>query len=240
MEYSLHKQLKGLYCDAGSQTEVPLGDYRIDVVNQAGTLIEIQHSSLAAIKPKCLELLSEHKLLVVKPIVRHRQLIKLDEKEGKIVSRRKSPKTGSWLSAFEELVYFTGVFPHSNLAMEFLLVDIQETRYPGHGRRRRRRESDHQIQDLELVEIVDRARLKRATDLFNWLPFEKIPRQFDTEELAQAMQVDRPTAQRITYCLREMGAVRQRGKRGNANVYQRPVRRIKSPSTRPRRRQQPA
>ena len=87
-----------------------------------------------------------------------------------MIQSRKSPKRGTLLDLFEELVYFTGVFPDKNLTMEFLLVDIEETRYPGHGRRYRRRESDHQVQDLSLVEIIDRKTIHTATDLFHWLP----------------------------------------------------------------------
>ena len=227
MEHSLHKALKSIYCLDGCEQEVVLGKYRIDVVNDQGILIEIQHSSLSAIKPKCLDLLEEYPLRVVKPLVRNKTLVKLDEKNGKILSTRQSPKKGSWLTAFEELVYFTGVFPHPNLAMEFLLVDIRETRYPGHGRRRRKRESDFQVQDLELLEVVDRAEVIQPTDLFQWLPFEQIPLRFDTDELAQALQADREVAQRIAFCLRETGAVRHKGKRGRANLYQRPTRRIR-------------
>lgn len=227
MEHSLHKQLKSVYCRGQATQEVTLGDYRIDVVAEDGTLIEIQHSSLAAIKPKCKQLLCDHQLLVVKPIIRHKQIIKLDDREGKELSSRQSPKKGSWLSAFEELVYFTDVFPHSNLVMELLLVDIRETRFPGHGRRRRRRENDFQVQDLELVEVVDQVEIRNAYDLFKFLPFEEIPGKFDTEELANAIGGDRDVAQRIAYCLREMGAVRLNGKRGRSNLYQRPIRRIK-------------
>ena len=50
MEYSLHKSLKEVYCDEGAQLEVVFGDYRIDVVDGSGLLIEIQHGSLSAIK----------------------------------------------------------------------------------------------------------------------------------------------------------------------------------------------
>lgn len=62
MEHSLHKQLKMLYCESGATQEVKLGDYRIDVVDSSGLLIEIQHSSLSAINRKCQHLLDEHRL----------------------------------------------------------------------------------------------------------------------------------------------------------------------------------
>lgn len=224
MEHSLHKQLKMLYCESGATQEVKLGDYRIDVVDSSGLLIEIQHSSLSAINRKCQHLLDEHRLLVVKPIIRTKEIIKLAERDGEEISRRKSPKRGSWLTAFEELVYFKQVFPHPNLEMDLVLVDIREKRFPGHGRRYRWRKNDHQVQDLELVDVVETIKLRRSTDLYQLLPFESIPIKFDTNDLANAVDIDRADAQRIAYCLREMGAVRSLGKRGRSCYYQRPVR----------------
>ncbi|MCP4007438.1 MAG: hypothetical protein GY725_24920 [bacterium] len=55
--------------------------YGIDVVRE-GELIEIQHGSLAAIRGKIRDLLQSHRVLVVKPIVRRKQLVKQDAKGG--------------------------------------------------------------------------------------------------------------------------------------------------------------
>ena len=75
METSLHRDLKALYADANAQFEVPLGNYRIDVVT-GGRLVEIQHGSLAAIRDKVRSLLGRHEVVVVKPIVRSKLLVK--------------------------------------------------------------------------------------------------------------------------------------------------------------------
>lgn len=56
METSLHRDLKTVYADQDAQFEVPLGQYRIDVVNGC-ELVEIQHGALAAIRDKVRELL---------------------------------------------------------------------------------------------------------------------------------------------------------------------------------------
>ena len=146
METSLHRQLKQLYADPGARVEAPLDNYRIDVICD-GELIEIQHGSLAAIRRKVQDLLLDHRVLVVKPIVRQKRLVKQQTKGGRILGRRMSPKRGSVIDLFDELIYFTRVFPHQNLALDVPLVDVEEWRYPGHGRRRRRRGNDHQVED---------------------------------------------------------------------------------------------
>ena len=43
----------------------------------------------------------------------------------------------TYTDLFDDLVHFTRVFPHRRLTLEVPLVDIEEWRYPGHGRRRR-------------------------------------------------------------------------------------------------------
>ena len=217
METSLHRQLKAHYAADASQQEVACEGYRIDAVRR-GRLIEIQHGSLAAIRDKVAVLLQRHRVLVVKPIVARKYLIKLDRRGGNVVHRRRSPKRGQMLDLFDELVYFTRVFPHPRLALEVPLVEVEELRYPGHGRRRRRRARDFQIQDQRLLRIVQTHRFRTLADLRNVLP-RKLPATFHTRHVAEALQVPRWTAQRVCYCLRETGAIHVVGKQGNALLY---------------------
>jgi hypothetical protein len=218
METSLHRQLKEIYADSGAKTEVPLGPYRIDVVS-GSELVEIQHGSLAAIRDKVRRLVTHHRVIVVKPIVVRKRLIKRRTKSGPVVDRRLSPKQGSVLSLFDELVYFTRVFPHHNLCLEVPLVDIEEWRYPGHGRRRRRRHNDYQVEDQKLTRVHKIHHFRTAADLLRILPADKLPTPFHTQHLADALSIDRWVAQRIAYCLRKTGACRQVGKQGNTLLY---------------------
>jgi hypothetical protein len=226
METSLHQQLKAMYAGDTGQVEVRLGDYRIDAV-VGKELIEIQHAGLGAIRDKIRTLLAGHTVRVVKPIVASKTLIKRDSLGGKIVSRRQSPKRGQLLDIFDDLVHFSNVFPHRRLSLEVLLVDIEEYRFPGHGRRRRWRRGDHQREDQHLVAVRSKHTFRTAGDLWGLVP-TGLPRAFHTGHLAERMGVDRWVAQRMAYCFREIGAVRQVGKQGNAHLYEAAVRRRKS------------
>lgn len=218
METSLHRELKLLYAGRQAQFEVPLAGYRVDAV-AGGQLIEIQHGSLAAIRDKIRELLEEHRVTVVKPIVVNKLLVKQSAKGGEVLARRLSPKRGILLDLFDELVHFTRVFPHRRLTLEVLLVDIEEWRYPGHGRRRRWRANDHQVEDQKLTVIHEKHRLRTAADLAALVRCP-LPQPFHTGDLAQSLDVRRWIAQRIVYCFHQMGALRQVGKQGNAWLYQ--------------------
>lgn len=219
METLLHKQLKEMYCGKGARMEVPLGGYRIDVI-RGDELVEIQHGSLAAIRDKTAVLLKAgHRVLVVKPVIARKRLIKLAARGGKIVSQRYSPKRGDVFDLFDDLVYFTKVFPHKRLAIETLLVEVEELRFPGHGKRRRWRINDFQVESQRLVEVQRIHRFNTTDDLLRLLPSD-LPKPFSTADLAQRMDIERGVAQRIAYCLREMGAVSVVGRRSSGWQYE--------------------
>jgi hypothetical protein len=218
METSLHRQLKAIYAKQDARTEVPVGRYRIDAVVD-DLLIEVQHASLASLRDKVRDLLREHRVLIVKPIIARKQLVKRARKNGRVMDRRRSPKRGSMIDLFDELVYFTGVFPHDNLTLDVPLVDIEEWRYPGHGRRRRRRDNDFVVEDQRLVALRQIRRFRTAADLVGLLP-SGLPTPFHTGHVATALGMQRWVAQRIAYCLRKTGAVDEVGKQGNARLYE--------------------
>ncbi|TWT46404.1 hypothetical protein [Botrimarina hoheduenensis] len=219
MATSLHQQLKALYAGDLGEQEVRVGRYRIDAVRD-DLLIEVQHGGLAAIRDKVRALRRRHDVLVVKPIVARRRLIKLDCQGGTEVGRRWSPKRGIAAHLFDELVHFTRAFPHKRVRIEAPLVEVEELRYPGHGKRRRWRENDFIVEDQRLVRVVETIELATRDDLWR-LVGGPLTDPFDTAELAAALDAPRWVAQRAAYCLREMGAAREVGKRGNARLYAR-------------------
>jgi len=218
METSLHRQLKAMYAGDEARTEERLDGFRIDAI-RGKQLIEIQHGSLAAIRDKIGRLLEKHRVLVVKPLVMKKTLVRQDAKGGSVLSRRRSPKVESVLSLFDELIYFTRVFPHRNLILETPLVEVEELRYPGHGRRRRWRENDFLVEDQRLVAIHDTHRFKTNQDLLALLP-PNLPQTFHTGHIAQGLLIQRWIAQRMTYVLRKCGALAECGKSGNARLYE--------------------
>ncbi len=219
METTLHRQLKAMYAPTAEATEVRLGRWRIDAVRQE-ELIEVQLGPLAAIGRKTQQLLREHRLRVVKPLVLRWHLVRLGRKGGRELSRRWSPKQGRLWHVFQELVHFMRVFPHDHLQLELLGVHVRQWRYPSSARRRWGRRG-YAVQDVELLSVEKRVLLHRGTDLWQLLP-EQVPDPFDTAQLAQVLDAPRWQAQQVAYCLRRAGAVRVLGKRGNALVYSRP------------------
>ncbi len=220
METSLHRQLKEIYAGEGGDVEVRRGRYRIDAI-RGDLLIEVQRSGLASIRAKIADLLAlGHRVLVVKPIIACKRIVKHLSKDGAETSSRRSPKRGSALDFIDDLVHFGTVFPHERLVIETPLVEIEEHRFPGAGKRRRRRATDYQIADQKLIEIMETREYRSARDLLSILP-KDIPDQFDTACLASHLKIQRFAAQRIAYGLRTVGALIAVGKHGNAVQYER-------------------
>ena len=118
---------------------------------------------------------------------------------------------------------FAGHTAVRGLTLDVPLVEIEEWRYPGHGRRRRWREDDFRVEDQLLVAIVSENRFCDTMDLLRLLP-DGLSQPFHTGQLAERLAVDRWIAQRIAYCLRKTGGLVHAGKQGNALLYTLPFR----------------
>jgi hypothetical protein len=215
MESTLHRQLKMLYGGAAADVEVQVDGYRIDAVVR-GRLIEIQQASLSALRDKVKRLLETHRVVVVKPLVSRKYLIRRDTPGGEIVSARYSPTRETVLNLFEDLVHFVHVFPHPRLTIEVVLTTQEEHRIT--RVRRRRRGPDFRVADRLLVDVVSTQKLKTAADLRKLLP-TALPAEFTTAELAHHAQIPRWLAQKMAYCLRKTGAIDVVGKQRNAVLY---------------------
>ncbi len=217
METSLHRTLKERYAIGGSgRPEIRVKGFRVDAVDDAGRLVEVQSGALGPLRHKLGSLLPEHRIRIVKPVVLNRRVVRRLRPDGQNMSSRRSPKRGALVDVFDDLIGVARVFPHANLEIEVLGVAIDEIRIP------RRRWPGYRVFDRCLGTIHESASLVRAADLWTLLPhglFEQRP--FMTHELAKAL--DRPVsfAQRVAYCLRLTGAARVIGKSGNRLIYSR-------------------
>ncbi|MGB7345887.1 MAG: hypothetical protein WBD20_16845 [Pirellulaceae bacterium] len=218
METTLHQQLKRCYADGEENTEVVLGNYRIDAIRD-DELIEIQWSSLSSIRSKSQSLLKRHKLRVVKPLIARTRILKVKSKGGAIVSRRMSPKRGNVLELFEELIYFTRVFPHPNLTIEVPMVCVDQVRIPRKGRKRHR-QKDYKVLDVSLESVDQTHEFREPSDLLTLIPWKERPTSFDTADIAAAIDRPRWVAQQIAYVLKHTGAISEVSRKRSGIIYE--------------------
>lgn len=212
---SLHQQLKQQYVSDEARHEQTLAGYRIDAIDGRGRLIEVQCASLSAIRDKVRVLVSEHQVIVVKPLVARRQVVTLNPVDLTPLRVRYSPLRQTLAHVFQELVHFS-VFPHPRLRLDVVLTEQQELRLPPTERTSWRRK--YSVHDRVLVAVQQKISLKTSADLWQALNVE-LPESFTTAELAAACGMPRWLAQKAAWCFRRMGQLEVCGKRGNSIEY---------------------
>ena len=213
-ESSLHRALKTWISEDGDRIEATVDGVVVDVLRD-NELIEIQTGNFAGFKKKLVRLLDAHRIRLVYPLVQERWIEKYGT-DGRRLSRRKSPRRGHIVQIFLELVYIKDWLLHPNLTLQVLMVQDEEIRLDdGKGSWRRRGVS---IADRRLVSVVSSQTFATASDYRQTLP-DNIPDAFTTADLATATRQRRRVAQKMAYCLREMGIIVPVGKRGRSILY---------------------
>jgi hypothetical protein len=216
-ENPLHAGLKEWYAEPDDRVEVGIDGYVVDIV-RGDLLIEIQTGSLYPIRDKLRTLVKDHPVRLICPLAQDKYIVKLPKQEGGEVSRRKSPKHCRVVDLFDELVTMPDLLQNSNFGIEALLTKEEEVRRHEAGRAWRRR--GWVIQERRLIEVVDRQLFEKPAEMVRLIPTD-VAQPFTTADLAEAVDIRRRLAQKMAYCLRNMGAITQVGKDGNAYLYER-------------------
>ena len=214
-EHSLHSAIKDWYRVSGDEVEVKVGDFTVDIL-RGDLLIEIQTGNFSAVKKKLVKLLHRNRVRLVYPIAKLKWIVH-KSRTGEFVRRRKSPKKGRLLDLFYELVYAPDLIRDGNFSLEVLLIEEEEWRCnDGLGSWRRRGVS---VKDRKLLNVFDRFVFEDSRDFLEFLPKE-LDECFTNKVLALKLGVSVRLAQKMTYCLRKMGAISIVGKRGNELFFQ--------------------
>jgi hypothetical protein len=214
-EKPLHAALKAWYAQPGDRFEVPVDGSIIDIIRNE-LLVEIQTRGFSALKRKLEKLVVSHTVRLVYPVAVEKWIVRLSDDGAAREGRRKSPKRGSILELFRELVSFPHLISHPNFSLEVLLIQEEEVRQRGPARNWRRR--GWGTVERRLVQVVDRRLFATPADLAALLP-PALDEPFTTAGLAEAIGQPRWLAQKMVYCLRSMGAIAEAGKQVKATRY---------------------
>lgn len=215
---SIHESIKQWYSKPGDQLEAWVDGYLIDIV-RGERLIEVQTGNFSSIRGKIRELLCNHVVRIVHPVVVNKWIIRLDA-HGEQASQRKSPRKGRLEDMFRELVYLSNIWRSPNLSLEVLLIDAEDVLIDdGKGSWRRKYWS---IQDKRLVTIRESEVYTRPTDFLRLLA-DNLPNKFTTSHIAETSGLKLNIARKMAYTLRKMGVIKDIGKHGRATLYTRAV-----------------
>jgi hypothetical protein len=213
-EYSLHSQIKEWYKISGDRLEAKVEDFVVEIL-RGKLLIEIQTGNFSTIKKKLTKLLLKSQVRLVYPIAELKWIVHVS-RSGNFVKRRKSPKKGKLTDLFNELVHAPSLVQNRNFSIEVLMIEEEELRCDdGAGSWRRKGIS---IKDRKLLKVYNRVVFEGIQDFLKFLP-KRMDSSFTNKALATKLGTSLRLAQKISYCLRKMGAISIADKKGNELIF---------------------
>jgi hypothetical protein len=195
---------------------VKVDNYVVDIV-RGDVLVEIQTKNCSAIHRKLKTLIQHHPVRLVYPIPREKWIVRVSKSGNRTLGRRKSPKRGQLSDIFDEVVYIPGLLKNHNFTLETLMIQEEEVRCDdGQGSWWRRGVS---IVDRRLLDVVEQIQFSDRKDFGRFLP-GTLPAPFTNKMLAEERGDSVSLAQKMTYCLRKIGALREVGKKGNELLFE--------------------
>lgn len=213
-ENSLHANIIHSLFQDGDQLEAEVDGFYIDILRQ-DKAIEVQTKNLGKLSRKVLSLADNIPVEIVVPIHKTKIISKLD-RDGNLVSQRKSPKQGKVIDIFDELVRATDIFSHPSISLTILMIEADEVwKDDGKGSWRRKGWSIH---ERRLIRTLSEHRFQSPEDLLSLLP-KSLPSPFTNQNLSKTLGIRASTAGKITYTFRKMNLLEVIGKEGNAYLF---------------------
>ena len=125
-ERTLHRAVKDYLEPDRRCQEVAVAGMVADIFRE-GQLWEVQTGSVTPLGKKLLRLPEEYPVTIVLPIVREKTICTLSA-EGELLSRRRSPKKGSWWESYYQLPRLLPLAARPGIRLRLLLVDAEEYR----------------------------------------------------------------------------------------------------------------
>lgn len=215
-ETSLHAALKEWYLLPGDLTEQTVAGFVVDIV-RGDRLIEIQTGHFTNLRQKLACLAPKYGVTVVYPIPVERYIVRIDNVEGRVLTRRKSPKRAQRHEIFKEIVHILPVLRQA--VVEFELLEVRdEVIFVNDGQRRSWRRKTWRLADRKLLEVVGRVSLRGIEDFVTCIP-SNVPEVFTSRTLALVGGLSPSLAQKMLYSLYHLGLIDRTGKAGRAWLY---------------------
>ncbi len=211
-ERSLHRILKYCYEPDSSYHEIKTANYVADICRD-GEITEIQTRNFFKLNAKLAEFIKNYRVNVVFPIARNKYINIDDEQSGEIVSRRKSPKKGSYFDLFREMYSIRGLLPNDKIQFDAVLCDMEEYRIPNKKRK------GHSVRIERFPsEFVSQKSFVCLKDYLSVMP-EELSGGFTAAELAKITGQSKYQGSLSLQLLRTIGVIKLSGKQGRANLY---------------------
>lgn len=214
-EKTVHAILKNYLQPDEDHQEIPIENFVADIYKDE-EIIEIQTRQFDRLRRKLESFLNLYPVTVVYPIPRTKWLIWIDEENGELTEKRKSPKKGSYYTAFQELYKIKMFLKHPNLRLKLILLDIEEYRLLNGWSKDKKKGSSRY--DRIPTEIIEEADITCLQDYMQFVPYD-LPENFTVKDFSKATHTSLRDAGVTVNILSHVGVIEQTGKKGKAYLY---------------------
>lgn len=214
-EKTTHAILKYTYCPDPFYHEIPVDGSVADICTEA-EIIEIQSAGFHTLKKKLDKFLHKKPVTIVYPVPHSKWIHWIDPETGEITDKRKSPKCGTAMEIFKELIYIMPYLQNPNLHICITLLDLEEYRLLD-GWSKDKKKGSHRYDRIP-INIFDEVHLDCVNDYMQLIPYP-LPEPFTMKDFQKASHLSPKISQRALKILRELQLVEQTGMKGRAYLY---------------------
>ena len=169
-EKRLHRILKRWISDDVRAQEVRVGSYVADVLTDEG-IFEIQTGSFRPLLPKLRYYLNEtdHAVALICPLIVEKRIVRMERESGEVLYTKRSPKHGRVIDVLPEFFWISELLPCERIALEVVLISVEEHRFSERMRYRREGAYDAELYPRALLDCVS---LRDLEDYRAFLPPE--------------------------------------------------------------------
>ncbi len=210
-EKTMHAVFKNYFQPHADSQEIKVGDFVADIVGENG-IIEIQTKQLSKLAKKLDAFLPCCAVTVVHPIIAEKNLIKIDEASGEVLSRRKSPKKQSLINIFDELYSLRNYITDENFSLCVCMIKADVIK---NNEQRR-----YKVKKLDTVptELLQEVYFHSPRDYLSFIPND-LPDEFTSAQFAKLAKTDRSTALSCLNTLTAAGLIKRVGKQKSAILF---------------------
>jgi len=217
-EKTIHAVMKQYYLPNEDFHEVPIGNFIADIYT-GEEIIEIQNGNFGHMRDKLDYFLNEYDVYLVYPFPHKKWICWLDPDTGELVSKHKSPQTGTIYNALPEFFKIKAYLNHPKLHIRIPLIDIEEYRLLDGKRSKKNKKLGSHRYDRIPVALHDEIIIDSVMDYLQIFPID-LPENFTSKDFAKAAKTNISLAQEALKLTYDLGLVARIGKQGNSYVYQ--------------------
>ncbi len=221
-ESSLHRELKEKYAAlCNGQTEVNYNGFICDVINDE-VVYEIQTSNVSKLRPKIEKLSQTRKIWIVFPVAEITEIVVTD-KDGKTISKRKSPKKENVFCIFRQITGVLDLLAMQKFGIKVLFINQQRIRQKTEeavqlANKSRRHKREWVPVDKKLTCINKETEITSKEKLIKLVKNELNGKEeFCAKDLKQTAIKEH--ANLVIWCLKKLNAIKQTRTAGKSKYY---------------------